>query len=308
MGVNHVVLFMYILLIAGGTGGVVALSLLHFRLRTPVTSAFLVANIGLLLSLLVYLVSFYIDTVVVPTESALVARLRVFRTIAGYLVGLTVYGSLTTAVYRLPKANRRAAVALGTAVITAMTIQSGLILSGAIEIAIALGPYYIVFVSVCIFGFGLTMVKAGRSALTPTMMWMILRLGYLMIGFSIVSTIVYAVLMAVPLLDSFSISLDFVFYAAWSWISIGAFIRYISRPSLTGESETISTAFIDTFGITKREQDIIRLIARGRSNQEIADDLGISFGTVRTHVYNIFQKAGAGSRVDLLRLVSGYRE
>lgn len=305
---NHVVLFIYILLIAGGTGGAVALSLLHFRLRTPVTIAFLVANIGLLLSLLVYLVSFYIDSVIVPTEAALISRLRVFRTIAGYTVGVMVYGSVTAAVYRLPKANRRVALSLGTGVIVAMTLQSGLVLSGAIEHAIALAPFYIVFVSVCIFGFGVTMVRAGRSALTPTMTWMIIRLGYLMIGFSILSTFVYSLITFVPLFDSIDISLDFVFYAAWSWISIGAFIHYISRPSLAGESDTISAAFVDAFGITKREQEIIGLIARGLSNQEIADNLGISFGTVRTHVYNIFQKSGAGSRVDLLRLVSGYRE
>lgn len=66
--------------------------------------------------------------------------------------------------------------------------------------------------------------------------------------------------------------------------------------------------FVSTYGITPREIELIRLVGRGMSNREIADAMGISFTTVRTHVYNVFQKTGAGSRVDLLRLVAGYRE
>ena len=42
------------------------------------------------------------------------------------------------------------------------------------------------------------------------------------------------------------------------------------------------------------------MIARGLANKEIAGELGISPATVRTHIYNLYQKAGARSRVELL--------
>jgi DNA-binding NarL/FixJ family response regulator len=48
--------------------------------------------------------------------------------------------------------------------------------------------------------------------------------------------------------------------------------------------------------LTERERDVIRLVARGESNQAIADELGISERTARTHVSNILGKLGLASR------------
>ncbi|KPV44912.1 response regulator [Alicyclobacillus ferrooxydans] len=42
--------------------------------------------------------------------------------------------------------------------------------------------------------------------------------------------------------------------------------------------------------LTERERDVLRGIAAGRNNQEIADQLGIGIKTVKTHVSNIFLK------------------
>jgi NarL family two-component system response regulator LiaR len=48
--------------------------------------------------------------------------------------------------------------------------------------------------------------------------------------------------------------------------------------------------------LTEREVEVLRLIARGQSNQEIADQLVISEATVRTHVSNILGKLHLASR------------
>jgi len=40
-------------------------------------------------------------------------------------------------------------------------------------------------------------------------------------------------------------------------------------------------------GLTDREVDVLRMVARGRSNKEIARELHIPEGTVHTHVINI---------------------
>lgn len=52
----------------------------------------------------------------------------------------------------------------------------------------------------------------------------------------------------------------------------------------------------DDSGLTPREIEIVRLIAQGRTNQEIADQLYISLRTVQTHVSNILPKLGLTSR------------
>jgi DNA-binding NarL/FixJ family response regulator len=49
-------------------------------------------------------------------------------------------------------------------------------------------------------------------------------------------------------------------------------------------------------GLTEREVDVLRLIARGRSNKEVAHQLGISAKTVGTHVEHIYAKAGVATR------------
>jgi DNA-binding NarL/FixJ family response regulator len=49
-------------------------------------------------------------------------------------------------------------------------------------------------------------------------------------------------------------------------------------------------------GLTQREVEVLREIAAGLSNREIADRLGISEATVKTHIINIFAKADLRDR------------
>jgi len=49
-------------------------------------------------------------------------------------------------------------------------------------------------------------------------------------------------------------------------------------------------------GLTERELEVLLVLVRGASNQQIADDLGISAKTVGHHVQHLYQKAGVRSR------------
>jgi DNA-binding CsgD family transcriptional regulator len=48
--------------------------------------------------------------------------------------------------------------------------------------------------------------------------------------------------------------------------------------------------------LTARQNELLRLLAAGRTNTQIARQLGISEGTVRTHLENMYQKLGVSSR------------
>jgi DNA-binding NarL/FixJ family response regulator len=51
-------------------------------------------------------------------------------------------------------------------------------------------------------------------------------------------------------------------------------------------------------GLTQREVEVLRLIARGRSNSEIAQELFISPNTVAHHVTNILNKTNTANRTE----------
>lgn len=51
--------------------------------------------------------------------------------------------------------------------------------------------------------------------------------------------------------------------------------------------------------LTPREEDVVRAVARGRTNGEIAAELYISLGTVKAHLASIMVKLGARNRVEI---------
>jgi DNA-binding NarL/FixJ family response regulator len=62
---------------------------------------------------------------------------------------------------------------------------------------------------------------------------------------------------------------------------------------VSGQTELDPTAVA---ALTSREQDVLRLIGEAFTNQEIADHLVITVGTVKNHVHSILRKLDVGSR------------
>jgi DNA-binding CsgD family transcriptional regulator/tetratricopeptide (TPR) repeat protein len=73
------------------------------------------------------------------------------------------------------------------------------------------------------------------------------------------------------------------------FVSLGAALDVANVESFTSRRP-------DDHGLTKRELEVLRLVASGQSNREIATGLVISERTVARHVQNIFAKLGVSSR------------
>jgi NarL family two-component system response regulator LiaR len=58
----------------------------------------------------------------------------------------------------------------------------------------------------------------------------------------------------------------------------------------------------ENLGITRRELEILELIAQGLSNREIAEKLYVSENTVKTHSSRVFDKLGAKRRTQAVQL------
>lgn len=71
-------------------------------------------------------------------------------------------------------------------------------------------------------------------------------------------------------------------------------------PEPPKEPISIDSAKIKELGISKREYEVLELIGKGHSNQEIAQQLFISESTVKTHVSNLLSKLDAKRRTQAL--------
>lgn len=58
--------------------------------------------------------------------------------------------------------------------------------------------------------------------------------------------------------------------------------------------------------LSPREHEILRLLARGKAYKEMADSLGLSMGTINTHVRRIYQKLHVSSRSEAVSLFSPF--
>lgn len=63
----------------------------------------------------------------------------------------------------------------------------------------------------------------------------------------------------------------------------------------------LDPARLEKHGISKREYEVLELMAQGLSNQEIADKLFLSLNTVKTHTTNLFVKLDAKRRTQAVQ-------
>ena len=60
--------------------------------------------------------------------------------------------------------------------------------------------------------------------------------------------------------------------------------------------------------LTRREEDVVRLVADGMKNREIAQRLRVKEHSIRNYIYRIFEKLGVSSRVELILYMFSHRD
>jgi DNA-binding CsgD family transcriptional regulator len=80
-------------------------------------------------------------------------------------------------------------------------------------------------------------------------------------------------------------------------------LRYLFQavpPAVSALPDT----FIEKYGISPREREIVSMMLRGYGNRKISETLFISAMTVKNHIYHIYRKTGARNKVQLLNMVN----
>jgi NarL family two-component system response regulator LiaR len=85
-------------------------------------------------------------------------------------------------------------------------------------------------------------------------------------------------------------------------LGIWAGLRLTRRKVIPAPQEfTLNEVDLQRLGISKREYEVLELIALGLSNQEIAERLFVSVNTIKTHSSHLFMKLEARRRTEAIR-------
>jgi DNA-binding CsgD family transcriptional regulator len=102
--------------------------------------------------------------------------------------------------------------------------------------------------------------------------------------------------------------LSFEFYAGllailFTAVGIWAGLRLTSRKIIhvPASNFTFDAGRLEKLGISKREYEVLELMAKGLTNQEIADKLFVSVNTIKTHSANLFLKLDVRRRTQAIQ-------
>lgn len=84
-------------------------------------------------------------------------------------------------------------------------------------------------------------------------------------------------------------------------------LRYLLEALCQSEPASAVEAGNDAI-LSKREQDVVRCVADGLSNREIASRLGLTEHTVKNYLFRIFDKLGVSSRVEVVLYAFRFRK
>jgi ATP/maltotriose-dependent transcriptional regulator MalT len=79
-------------------------------------------------------------------------------------------------------------------------------------------------------------------------------------------------------------------------------VKEVSVPAAAEAPFVPDAARLEQLGITRREHEILQLIASGLSNREIAERLSVSENTVKTHASRLLDKLSARRRTQAVQL------
>ncbi len=99
------------------------------------------------------------------------------------------------------------------------------------------------------------------------------------------------------------VNLSVLVFLAWNVFFGVRWFAFSSR-SVPGTAPQVQNLLVGErfLVLTARARQVAERALQGQSNLEIATELGVSLGTIKNHVYSIFNKTGASSRKELARM------
>lgn len=301
------ILFSYILIFSAGFAGLFSLIVMRIRIRSRVLIPLFAFDALLLLALGIVAVFFYLKNVQALISGEF-SSLETALTVVSAAINVSLYAvflrvakaALSPHEWRAP-----ASIAFRALCVCAMACLAGetaVALSGIAEIPRAFSVALYALIGAVVTLLGWLLVRAKASGEHSAVRFLLRGTGISCFFFVPLSVLEF-ILQLSDVQPYHPISVEYVFLLALTVIAVMSAVR-----SLASDAETRPVSVSDDvaarYALTVREREMVALVARGLTNKEIAYELGISPATVRTHVYNLFQKTGVQSRIGLINKIA----
>ena len=310
ISVKHVILLSYISIFSTGFGALAALMVLSIRLKQPFTKRMTIVQ-GLFVVNLALVALYYYLMQVLELEGPRLTLVETVFGIIGTVLTMGLYLGLWWLLgireFRRGVINRYARVScLATAGVMAIGLTRSVLPESFLHPFIQTTSWQVfvyLMVAATLSLFGLALVKAEMKQQHDAYRLLIHGIGYCALAFVPLS-LLELLLNRVTGDALHPLSLEYLFYLGINVIVLVASIRSLARdPSTVSAFGSLTDSAWSRFSLTPREREMVNLIAQGLSNKEIAGTIGISEATVRTHIYNLFKKVGAQSRIERLNML-----
>ena len=92
----------------------------------------------------------------------------------------------------------------------------------------------------------------------------------------------------------------YIIAIAVAFVALGGWLGYRLTPTAASEPFRSNEPAIEQLGLSTRELEVLRLLASGQSNKEMARVLHLSPNTVKTHLANLYAKLDASRRTQAI--------
>lgn len=306
---KHLILLSYIIIFSTGFGALAALLVLSVRLKHPFIKRMAVVQ-GLFIASLAVVAIYYYLMQVLELVGPRQATVEIVFGVISSLLTMGLYLGLwwILGIRELQKGSGNLFLyarisCLISAALMVIGMAGPLLSIGTLTTSSIWQAFVYLVVAITLSLFGLTLVKATMKQQHSAYRFLVHGIGYCSLAYVPLSLL--ELLLSRSLGDTLRpLSLEYLFYLGINVVVLISSLRSLGKdPTSTSAFGPIQESTWTRFSLTPREREMATLIAQGQSNKEIASNLGISEATVRTHIYNLFQKVGAQSRIDLLNML-----
>jgi len=296
---QHFIVLFYILSFTLGFSMILVCFFLWLKNRDRMLKFFLLCSVSFTLILIEQMITAYALANIV--ESHTLETVLRFISAAGCSLLIYSFTLLIQMVLNRDISSRLRSYAAGFSLAPIMATIVFFITGARIVLLIANTLFFLILLSNIIFLF--VHIHHVRIKVIVKGLRILIVISLLMFPLLFIDTFIESV----PLVGSefrFGLFTVLAFYSIFSAVSLVFIMKGFNTLSGLHHGDITSADKLDSFHITAREKEIVKLLIRGLSYRQISEKLVITLPTVKSHITNIYRKLGVRNKVGLIHFVS----